>query len=262
MFADTGVMPIDEEMVFAGTSAAVTRLRLQVERIAPHFRVALLVGECGTGVEAVARRMNSLSSRNDLFGQISADDFAGGRNPQPSGMVLITGLQALEAKLQPRLLQRLNTLAKHTRVLVASECDPRGMVATGRLRAELFERIGTLEIRLAPLRERLDDLPALLGDGLKLDPLSMQRLREYAWPGNLAELAVLKDRLAALGRTITAEDLTFAEVAGEQAVRLDEVIERHVVHVLERVGGNKLRAAEMLGISRSTLYRMLESVTA
>ncbi len=255
-------MPIGDEIVFAGEGAAVARMRLQVARMAPHFRVALLVGEPGAGAEAVARRMHGLSAgRTGEFVSMTATDFAAGVEPGVCGVLFLTGLERVEGQAQTELLRRLNVLLRETRVLVASECDPRGMLATGRLRAELYERIGTLEIRVAPLRERAEDLPAMLC-GIELDDAAMARVREYGWPGNLGEMLELKARLGGLGRTVGVEDLGLTQGVVEKVERLDQVIERHVVRVLERVGGNKLRAAELLGISRSTLYRMLEGVGA
>ena len=253
-------MAIGEDVVFAGSGPAVTRMRLQVMRMAPHFRVALLVGERGTGVETVARRMHSMSAVwAQHFVEISATDFAVGEEPAVGGVIFLTGLEVLERQAQGEFLRRLNLALRESRVVVASEADPRGMIATGRLRAELYERVGTLEIRVAPLRERIEDLPVLLG-GIAFGEEAMARLEGYGWPGNLTELLELKARVGGLGRVVECGDLGLAEEVVEKVVRLDKVIERHVVRVLERVGGNKLRAAEMLGISRSTLYRMLEGV--
>ncbi len=253
-------MPIDEELVFAGESAAAERLRVQVARMAPHFRVALLVGERGTGVETVARRMHGLSgAAADLF-CLPAGEFAAEVSLPAAGVLLLAGLESVEPGAQAALLRRLNRVAREMRVLLATECDPRGMVASGRLRADLYERIGTLEIRVAPLRERSEDLPALLGEDAVFSAGALELLRCYTWPGNLVELAELKARVSGLGRVVEAADLALAQEPAERVVRLNEVIERHVVEVLERVGGNKLRAAELLGISRSTLYRMLEGV--
>lgn len=261
--ADRPAMVIDAELVFAGESAAVTRLRVQVERIAPHFRVALLVGERGTGVETVARRMHALSTASaGDFCSMSAAEFAEGDLFPAVGALLLCGLEQVATEHQTGLLRRVNTMAREARVLVATECDPRGMVATGRLRADLYERIGTLEIRVAPLRERVEDLPALLGQKEIFGERALDRMRHYGWPANLAELLEVKARVSGLGRVVEPDDLGLAEDAAARVVRLDEVIERHVVEVLERAGGNKLRAAEMLGISRSTLYRMLEGVGA
>lgn len=180
--------------VFAGEAAE--RLRMQVQRMAPHFRLALVVGE--DGAEAVARELHRRSPAADAgFASLDAGDFARGEDGG-TGVVFLTGLEALDGEAQERLLGRLLAGRKQRRVVLGSRVDLRGMVSAGRFRRDLFELIGMLEIVLA-----------------KAEP----------------EGAV---------------------------VRLEEVIERHVVGVLERCAGNKLKAAELLGISRSTLYRMLE----
>lgn len=183
------------DAVFAGEGAE--RLRIQVQRMAPHFRMALVVGE--EGAEAVARELHRRSpGANGAFVELKAEIFARGLEGG-TGVAFLAGVETLDGGAQERLLGRLIAGRKQRRVVLASRVDLRGMVSAGRFRRDLFELIGMLEIVLR-----------------KAEP----------------EGAV---------------------------VRLDEVIERHVVGVLERCAGNKLKAAELLGISRSTLYRMLES---
>jgi two-component system response regulator HydG len=91
---------------------------------------------------------------------------------------------------------------------------------------------------------------------------AMETLSRHSWPGNLAELWKVTSHVARLGRIVEVRDLPelvpVDESAGN-AARLDQVMQRHVLEVLQRCSGNKLRAAELLGISRSTLYRMLEA---
>jgi transcriptional regulator of acetoin/glycerol metabolism len=95
-------------------------------------------------------------------------------------------------------------------------------------------------------------------------------LQEHHWPGNIRELSgVIRDAvLRSDGELLREEDLTVLKRPDEEervlisrgaSVRLQDVVERHVLDVLKGCGGNKLRAAELLGISRSTLYRMLET---
>jgi DNA-binding NtrC family response regulator len=143
------------------------------------------------------------------------------------------------------------------------------MASAGRLRADLYERVGTLQIRVAPLRERLDDLDLiartmlrrLAGDATIADA-ALNRLREHNWPGNLRELWTLCQRLVPLRDILDASDVEpylprLAAAPASLTPRLEDVMHRHVKDVLESCSGNKLRAAELLGISRSTLYRML-----
>jgi DNA-binding NtrC family response regulator len=147
---------------------------------------------------------------------------------------------------------------------------------------ELYQRLAMVEIALPPLRERREDIPQLaaflvgrlmsrLGkniEGIAGD--AMKRLEAHVWPGNVRELeSVLRHgALQCEGTVLEAGDLpAFAVASAAEAalagaletVRLQDVVEQHVLRVLKNCAGNKLRTAELLGISRSTLYRMLET---
>jgi len=135
-------------------------------------------------------------------------------------------------------------------------------------------------IVVPPLRDRHEDIPKLIAhfvrrmraDGVSAPRLSaraLDRLIDYPWPGNVRELENTIERLALFsrGRTIEAEDLPekfreakpkVEESLFEGLPTLDEIEKRYLVHVLGRVEGNRTRAAEILGIDRRTLYRMLE----
>lgn len=166
------------------------------------------------------------------------------------------------------------------RILAASDRDLRQLVATGQFRQDLYARLAGLEIFVPPLRQRAADIP-ILGECLlgriakeagrrpkSLAKSAMLWLQEYLWPNNLVELERVIAKAAAFAESGTIETghlIPFVEAGLTQTTdtstlrveRLHDVIQRHVVDVLMRCGGNKLRAAESLGISRSTLYRML-----
>ncbi len=255
--------------VFAGDGSAVRRLRLQVARIAPHFRASILIGERGVGKLTVARELHRLSpaAEEPFLALQAAEMAAGAALPEGCGTVYLEELEGLALARQAELVERLNGLDKRTRVVFASEADLRGMLAAGRMRPELFEMVVMPEIRVAPLRERLGDFDELAaamlrraGQGASFAASALAELRAYSWPGNLDELWRVCVELGACGGVVERSDLpTLGEGREEWPVRLDAVIERHVKDVLQRCGGNKLRAAELLGISRSTLYRMLEA---
>ena len=269
---DDGVQPYAEE-VFAGAGAAASRLRLQVTRIAPHFRTALVTGERGTGKESVAREMHRLSaSKPGPFCALEIAQFAEGTDPvELTGLLFLHGLERLEPALQDRLAQRLKRIQRETRIIFASECDLRGMLATGRLRQNLSSRVGGLEIRVAALRDRMEDFeelakamlardqaPGCLGDA------ALRIMAQHTWPGNLAELSHVMAHVTQVQGEILPGDLpelVTAEIQNTSAVSLEKVMQRHVFDVLQRCSGNKLRAAELLGISRSTLYRMLDAAS-
>jgi DNA-binding NtrC family response regulator len=169
-----------------------------------------------------------------------------------------------------------------TRILAASDRDLRMLSAVGQFRQDLYARLAAVEISVPPLRQRLEDIPMLAawllhriaeetGRGPRLLAEStVRRLQEHLWPNNLRELERVVAQAAALanGDLIEPRHL-LATIEGTSAVaaaapegkmeRLHDVVSRHVLEVLTRCGGNKLRAAELLGISRSTLYRMLDA---
>jgi DNA-binding NtrC family response regulator len=167
------------------------------------------------------------------------------------------------------------------RIIASTEEDLRILLSTGRFSQELYRRLATVDIALPPLRERMEDLPEMAryfmerfaqfyGRGIcEITDKMMERMQEYRWPGNISELEdVLRNGvLRSKGGEIELHLSLFAEaIEPEQStiraagsVRLQDVIEQHVLRVLKDCGGNKLRASEVLGISRSTLYRMLDA---
>ena len=266
------------EDVLSGDGVAVTRLRLQLSRIAPHFRTAIITGERGVGKETVAREMHRLSGAECSAGPFQPMEMAAFANQlQPvelRGVLFLKGLDTLEPPLQEKAVQRLRAIQREVRIIVASDCELRIMLATGRMLQSLASRIGSLEIRVAPLRDRMDDLEAIAMAMLIrtrapgwFGAEAMASLRQHSWPGNLAELAAVVDHVAHLAPVdglIASHHLprlVARAVTHESAARLDRVMQRHVFEVLERCAGNKLRTAELLGISRSTLYRMLETAS-
>jgi transcriptional regulator of acetoin/glycerol metabolism len=127
-----------------------------------------------------------------------------------------------------------------------------------------------LEIRIAPLRERLDDLEGIASSLLRKDgrdawfaPSAIAVMSRHQWPGNLRELAKVCRALGSVDGAVDGHALPPLEgTPVRSSVRLDEVMQKHVMDVLQKCSGNKLKAAELLGISRSTLYRMLEAGVA
>jgi DNA-binding NtrC family response regulator len=186
------------------------------------------------------------------------------------------GRRGLERR-NSRLAQIRNS---GTRILVASDRDLRTLSSVGQFRQDLYAQISAVEILVPPLRQRTEDIPQLAtallhrlaeqtGQSSKLfSDATLLHLKERRWPNNLRELECVVAQAAAVaegGVIELSHLLPSAEPASPAASepprldRLDDVVQRHVLDVLTRCNGNKLRAAEMLGISRSTLYRMLGS---
>ena len=169
------------------------------------------------------------------------------------------------------------TRTADVRILSATNADLEAAVVAGEFRKDLLYRLRTVEIALPPLRERREDIEPLAEHflarhrrkydrelaGFERDALAA--LRRHTWPGNVRELdhAVERAVLMARGERIAAGDLALergAEAAETDLERLslDEAEKRLVEGALERNGGNVLRAAEELGVSRSALYRRID----
>ncbi|HVX93816.1 MAG TPA: sigma-54 dependent transcriptional regulator [Polyangia bacterium] len=187
--------------------------------------------------------------------------------------------------LQTRTYTRLGETTPRSsdfRLVSATNRELATMVREGRFREDLFYRLNVFPIRVPALRERLDDLPYLveeivarnagrLGRAPKspaFTAAALQRLRESAWPGNIRELenVVVRGMIAAGGARVDVPHLPPAAAQpspptpapGARGLRsLADVEREHVMHVLEALGGNMTSAAEVLGVSRATLYRKM-----
>lgn len=288
-------MANDEQSFYLlGDSVAVTHLRAQVQRVGPYFRAALLTGEPGCGDEAVARSLHATSPMADrMFARLTAREaetrFARREGPGKAfteGMLYLPEVEQLSPGAQAGLLRLIRERSPQTPRLVAY--SPRGlraMVSAGAFSADLAAVLGVVRVGLPPLRERVEDIPMLMDHALGsaasaagmtaigLAPGFIEAVEQFDWAGNLEQMFATARWLVEhrAGGALQAEDLCVAVKAlarqpegGPPPVRmvpLDLVVQEHIRAVLVGCNGNKLRAAEVLGISRSTLYRMLESAT-
>jgi transcriptional regulator with PAS, ATPase and Fis domain len=146
-------------------------------------------------------------------------------------------------------------------------------VESGRFREDLFYRINVMSLELPPIRQREGDIPLLvahfLGPGWEIEEAAMEALQRYHWPGNVRQLinTIERGKIMAEDEFVRLRDLPKEVVescqSGAPTVRSDfdnlASIERaKVVEVLRREGGNKTRAARVLGIERRKLYRLVE----
>lgn len=296
-----------------GDEAGLRHIRSQVERIGPHFRLALLTGESGSGKKQVARSLHLASPGADgpfvVADAVRLENalIAGAESqtavsPAPSdlddllessrgGTLFLDEIATLSLAGQAALLSLLDRQARtrglrDTRIIASTGRSLRAMAASAAFRQDLLYRISTVEIAVPSLRERKADIPGLTQrflqtfsqlNGKSVQGLSrdaLDRLCRHEWPGNVRELentirgAVSKCDGASLELRHLPSLEKPAPVGFElrptaaRSVRLQDVVEEHVLEILRRCDGNKLRAAELLGISRSTLYRMLDSVAA
>ncbi|WP_170920418.1 sigma 54-interacting transcriptional regulator [Desulfacinum hydrothermale] len=191
----------------------------------------------------------------------------------------------LSPRMQLNLLQILGERSAHKpewedfswwglRIIASTKMDVGKAIAEGRFRSDLFYRLNVISIHVPPLRERVDDIPLLATHFLKrysretnkqVDAVSreaMELLKSYAWPGNVRELQNAMERAVVLAkrRRIGVSDLAFLQAPPPPPsthLTLEEVERRHIERVLRSQGGNISRAAEILGIHRTTLHKKL-----
>ena len=203
-----------------------------------------------------------------------------GRLEQASGGTLfLDEIGEMPLEMQPKLLRFLQARRFHrlggrepvsvdVRVVAATNRDLAQEVAAGRFRGDLFHRLAVATIALPPLRERLDDLPQLAAHLLArhgnftLTPKVQAQLAAHSWPGNVRELGNVLERAALLtdGSEITAIELSVSAPSAVKraALELDGNERQLICEALLKAGGNKSRAAELLGITRRRLYSRME----
>ena len=293
-----------------GNSPALEAVLEQVEQVAPTDSTVLIQGETGTGKELIARAIHNISSRcgrsfaklncaaipfdlleSDLFGH-EKGAFTGaiaqkiGRfEMADKGTLVLDEVGDIPLALQPKLLrvlqeqefERLGSTRTHhvdVRLVAATNRDLANMVKEGKFRSDLYYRLNVFPILLPPLRERREDIPALVAHFVEIfgrrmgkqiediAPETMSELSSHHWPGNIRELqnfiersviltsgTVLNPPLAELRRSVEAESM--------EAITLEEAERDHIRKTLERtrwVVGGPNGAAARLGIKRSTLY--------
>jgi len=307
-----------------GSSPPMLDILSLVERIAPSNVSVLITGESGTGKELVARTLHNLSPRksrpfvavncaaipetlieSEIFGHEkgaftgAVEKRAGCFELAAGGTLLLDELGEMPAGTQAKLLRvleerklrRLGGRTEHdvdVRVLAATNRDPERAVADGSLRADLFYRLNVFHIAMPPLRDHLEDLPAMADamvaemntrHGRKVTgvaPSMLDRMMAYDWPGNGRELRNAIERAVILcpdgtpldaghlppnfgkshATAVSAHDASFVPVRVGSTV--DEGERLLILRTLEATGQNKTRAAEILGISLKTLHNKLK----
>jgi DNA-binding NtrC family response regulator len=285
-----------------------------MERVAPSDANVLITGEHGTGKEVVARWLHAASPRarsafvavnmgglsdgvfeSELFGHVKGSftdarvDRAGRFELADGGTLFLDEVANVPLNLQSKLLRVLQTRevervgssrpkVVNVRVLSATNVDPNEEVTAGRFREDLLFRLNTIELKLPPLRERREDIPALAAHFLTrqsarygkqltgFDQSAMQTLMDHLWPGNIRELEHTIERavLLANGDVVRTSDLALNERGSTSAQRLEDLTlsepERTLIQTaLARFDGTVRHAAKALGISRSALYRRMSA---
>jgi two-component system response regulator AtoC len=307
---------------FIGASPALQEMLRQVRRVAPTKTTVLLTGESGTGKELVARALHELSPRaampfvavncgaipaelleSELFGHVrgaftdASRDKKGLAAEADGGTLFLDEIGELSLALQVKLLRFLedeqvrrvgDTRSEKVdvRVVAATARDLARAVKEGQFREDLFYRLNVVNVRLPALRERPDDVPALVDHFLAkyrrlrpeepltgVSPQALEVLRSHRWPGNVRELEHAVERAAVLanGPLIEEDDLPDEvrvapvpaalepgrDLSVKRAFRALE--EQFIRAALDRTAGNRTRAAELLDLSyRALLYKIKE----
>ena len=294
-----------------GDSAGIQWILATIAKVAPSNATILIEGESGTGKELVAKTIHFSSDRADkpflavncgalseglleseLFGHVKGA-FTGAVTDKPGlfrsvegGTLLLDEIgetsQAIQVKLLRALQERevipVGSSAVESfdaRIIAATNKNLETEVAEGRFREDLFYRLNVVEFTVPPLRDRREDIPALVAHFVtKLARIhsaptkpvmdaALDELIAYDWPGNIRELENTIERSFILADDAITPDSLPSKIhkggkldPGDRS--LESVERRHVLEVLDSHGGDKVAAAKTLAIDLSTLYRKLK----
>ena len=301
----------------AGDSPAMTELNRLIKAVAASDATVPALRHSGVGKELVAQAIHQSSPRanrnfvavdccslqeklfeSELFGH-EKGAFTGADRQKPGlidaaagGTLFLDEIGEIEPAIQAKLLRVLETgqyrrlggikdLNADVRIVAATNRDLMAMSTAGRFRADLYYRLSAFTLRIPPLRERLEDVPALVAHFLdkrtfsrhidkSVTPEAMDRLTHYSYPGNIRELRNMLERAVILSgesRSIQPEHFSFE---GETDYRpgfsmsftedpsLEEIERAYLETLLRKHAGHRGRIATTLGISERSIYRLLE----
>jgi two-component system, NtrC family, response regulator AtoC len=299
-----------------GASDPMQSVYEMLRRVAPTDASVFLIGESGTGKDLAAQTLHMLSRRtkapflplncgaisptlieSEMFGH-ERGSFTGAAKRHKgyfershTGTLFLDEITEMPIELQVKLLRVLETgtltriggdqtVDVDVRVIAATNRDPQGAVADGKLREDLLYRLQVFPVQMPPLREREGDIELLArfflnqlnerqGTAKAFSEETLDRLRNHSWPGNVRELKnVIHRAFIMADEEITPRALP-KEVGGESGgvrslhfqvgTSIEEVERRLILATLEAYGGNKRKTADVLGVSLKTLYNRLNT---
>ena len=295
-----------------GNSPAIKEVFTMIDKVAATDANVLILGENGTGKELVARAIHQKSLRKDnsfvsvdmgaiteslfeseLFGHkkgafTDAREHRTGRFELANGGTLfLDEIGNLSMALQSKLLSVLQSrqvtkvgdngpIDVDIRLICATNMPLHQMVEDGKFRQDLLYRINTVEVKIPPLCERVEDIPLLADhflnfytqkyhkEVISFSEGAIVKLKKYAWPGNIRELqhAIERAVIMADSPTLQESDFLFNRKGGAAAdtdtLNLDDVEKAAVVKAIQLHNGNISKAADELGLTRASLYRRME----
>ncbi|MCY1398362.1 Anaerobic nitric oxide reductase transcription regulator NorR [compost metagenome] len=301
---------------FIGTSSVSLEVKRRARRGASSDSPILLLGETGTGKELLAHAIHAASPRAhkafvsinsaaipetlleaEFFGTAPGAFTGAERKGRPGklkiaqgGTLFLDEIGDMPLPLQSKLLRVLqekefepvgsnDVVQSDVRVIAATSTDLAAAMARGEFRADLYYRLNVLPIQVPPLRERLDDMPALseaileeLNSQHELDDEALALLGQHAWPGNIRELRNVLERATLLcdDHRLSVADIqaaigplkpnphTLQNPVRETLKAASERFERQMIEsALHESAGNVPQAARLLGVGRSTLYKKM-----
>jgi DNA-binding NtrC family response regulator len=311
---------VDTAHEIVGASPTIVRVRHLVALASRSDVNVFVFGETGTGKELVARAVHRLSGQaqrslvahncaltppdmfdSEFFGHLRGA-FTGAHRDRPGllrqaegGVLFLDELECLSLQNQAKLLRVLDdgevrpvgadrAVVVSVRYVAATNRLPEEMIVAGELREDLYYRLRGFEIRLPPLRDRLEDIPLLaehfLGNsGKRLTAGAADALQRCLWPGNVRQLRTVLQCAAARasGSAVDLRDLDLeipgglgvgsmppssvgARGADPADINLEKIEREAILRALALHGGNRSRAAQALGIHRSTLLRRIHEL--
>jgi DNA-binding NtrC family response regulator len=309
------------ERTLIGGSPAIASILETIRKVGPTSASVIIQGESGTGKELAARMIHRTSTRaaapyvaincaaipdtlieSELFGH-ERGAFTGAEEGRKGcfelahgGTLMLDEITEMKPQLQAKLLRVLeertlrrlggqSEIAVDVRIIAASNRDIDLAVSSGKLRPDLYYRLGVFSLIMPPLRERLEDIPALVDNFIACfskdnnckvggaDEDFLKTLQSYSWPGNVRQLRNLIERAMTVTckSRLSCDDLppefrhtppsgpSFEVRIGASLERIEREL---ITRTLVAFGGNKSRAASVLGISLRTLYNRLAELTA
>jgi two-component system response regulator HydG len=297
-----------------GVSERMKKIYRLISKVALQRHPVLIMGESGTGKELVARAIHTHGPWRDkpfvpvdcgalpptlieseLFGHVKGAFTGAAQSRQGllaaagSGTVFLDEIGELPIELQSRLLRALQEheirplgsnerIRFEARIIAATNQDLEAGITRGAFRKDLFFRLNVVSIKMPSLRDRKEDIPALVRHFLgrfdneksatRISDEALGRLMSYDWPGNIRELENCIQRAVSLGSGtfIQMQDLPSAmlyHLARQTSSRQDlstlQALEQQAIRqALQATGGDRVRAAKLLGIGKTTIYRKLK----
>ncbi len=312
--------------ILMGNSPAISQVQESIKRIAASDGCVLIRGETGTGKELAARAVHKQSPRAsqpfvtvkcsstpadlldvELFGKVrnvrvpSSSTTSGKFELAGQGTIFLDEIGGIPPRLQGRLLRAIEereiepvggsrSHKIHARIIAGTSSDLEEKVRKDEFRSDLYFRLNVLPISIPPLRERKEDIPALINHFIRLksdnrpnvqfSPKDLEPLTRYHWPGNVRELENMVERAVVLGTTdmsvlmptmhppmsqasqmqFHAKELMGLTYKEAKKYVLDDFEQRYFSSLLSQTGGNVSRAAEKAKIHRKNMHVKLNEL--